>query len=262
MTTETTGRTGPLRLLVVDDQPLIRRGLSMMLAAEPGIEVVGQAADGLEAIELALATAPDIVVMDLQMPRASGVVATREITAALPTTRVVVLTTYDDDELVFEAIRAGAQAYLLKDTTEADVLDTVHAVHRGESRLSPAIARKVVEQFRSMATRGAASGHDAAVAAPPPAHRAPAGDHDTDALTDKEARILDLLAQGKSNKQIAAAVFLAEGTVKNYVSRIMDKLHASSRLELAVRAASRRGQRALPPDGGREKATPQGGLAG
>ncbi len=241
MTTEAVGRTAPLRLLVVDDQPLIRRGLSMMLAAEFGIEVVGQAADGLEAIELALATSPDIVVMDLQMPRASGVVATREITAALPNTRVVVLTTYDDDELVFEAIRAGAQAYLLKDTTEADVLDTVHAVHRGESRLSPAIARKVVEQFRLMATRSAAGGHGAAVSAPPPAHRAPAGAHDTDALTDKEARILDLLAQGKSNKQIAATVFLAEGTVKNYVSRIMEKLHASSRLELAVRAASRRG---------------------
>lgn len=256
-------RPAPLRLLVVDDQPLIRRGLAMMLAAESSIEVVGQAADGLEAIELALATKPDIVVMDLQMPRASGVVATREITAALPATRVVVLTTYDDDELVFEAIRAGAQAYLLKDTTEADVLDTVHAVHRGESRLSPAIARKVVEQFRRMASRG--SGPERADASAGPASSAsvtsatpatfatsaarpgagvalPAmrSASDDGALTDKEARILDLLAQGKSNKQIAATVFLAEGTVKNYVSRIMEKLHASSRLELAVRAATRR----------------------
>jgi DNA-binding NarL/FixJ family response regulator len=108
-----------LRLLIVDDQPLIRRGLAMMLAAEPDIEVVGQAADGLEAIEYALDKRPDVVVMDLQMPRASGIVATREITAKLPATKVVVLTTYDYDELVFEAICAGAQAYLLKDASEA-----------------------------------------------------------------------------------------------------------------------------------------------
>ncbi len=218
----------PLRLLIVDDQPLIRRGLSMMLATEPGIEVVGQAADGVDAVVQALAHAPDVVVMDLQMPRTSGVVATREITARLPATRVVVLTTYDDDELVFEAIRAGAQAYLLKDATEAEVLDTIRAVHRGESRLSPTIARKVMEQFRVLATRPGAT---------PAACSPNALD---EALTDKEARILDLLAQGLSNKQIAATVFLAEGTVKNYVSRIMDKLHASSRFELAVRAVARR----------------------
>jgi DNA-binding NarL/FixJ family response regulator len=224
----------PLRLLIVDDQPLIRRGLSMMLATEPGIEVVGQAADGIEAVAQALAHAPDVVVMDLQMPRASGVVATREITARLPATRVVVLTTYDDDELVFEAIRAGAQAYLLKDATEAEVLDTIRAVHRGESRLSPTIARKVMEQFRTFAARPQA--RPAALAS-----NGPNGPNTLDeALTDKEARILDLLAQGLSNKQIAAAVFLAEGTVKNYVSRIMEKLHAGSRFELAVRAVSRR----------------------
>ena len=227
-----------LRLLIVDDQPLIRRGLAMMLATEPGITVVGQAADGIEAIEQALALAPDIVVMDLQMPRASGVVATREITAARPATRVVVLSTYDDDELVFEAIRAGAQAYLLKDASEAEVLETIRAVHRGESRLSPAIARKVMEQFRSFSARAP----EAAAEAPPaaaPSRAVPASLDEP--LTDKEGRILDLLAQGMSNKQIAAAVFLAEGTVKNYVSRIMDKLHARSRLELAMRAVGRRG---------------------
>jgi DNA-binding NarL/FixJ family response regulator len=258
----------PLRLLIVDDQPLIRRGLAMMLATEAGIEVVGQACDGLDAIAQAQATRPDVVVMDLQMPRASGVVATREITAHLPATRVVVLSTYDDDELVFEAIRAGAQAYLLKDASEAEVLDTIRAVHRGESRLSPSIARKVMEQFRSLAARAAAapldpqadqqvdiaqalSGPAGAVNAGTAhigAARASAGGLGTgltggvdEALTDKESRILDLIAQGRSNKQIAAAVFLAEGTVKNYVSRIMDKLHAGSRIELAVRAAARRG---------------------
>ncbi|MEY2688663.1 MAG: hypothetical protein RL375_2861 [Pseudomonadota bacterium] len=255
--TEPGGRA--LRLLIADDQPLIRRGLAMMLAAEAGIEVVGQACDGLDAIAQARATRPDVVVMDLQMPRASGVVATREITASLPATRVVVLSTYDDDELVFEAIRAGAQAYLLKDASEAEVLDTIRAVHRGESRLSPSIARKVMEQFRSLATRATATpglpvtttrGPSTGLGLPGAAPLAPGvggpGEASTGAgieepLTDKESRILDLIAQGRSNKQIAATVFLAEGTVKNYVSRIMDKLHAGSRIELAVRAAARRG---------------------
>ena len=237
----------PIRLLIVDDQPLIRRGLSMMLAAEPGIEVLGQAADGLDAVIQALAQAPDVVVMDLQMPRASGVVATREITSRLPATRVVVLTTYDDDELVFEAIRAGAQAYLLKDASEAEVLDTIRCVHRGESRLSPAIARKVMEQFRALASRTSEASDSTSHPAPPLTessvnpHALQASRLSEEPLNDKEARILDLLAAGKSNKQIAAAVFLAEGTVKNYVSRIMEKLHASSRIELAMRAVTRRG---------------------
>lgn len=252
--------SGVLRLLIADDQPLIRRGLAMMLAAEPDIEIVGQAADGLEAIEKALAARPDIVVMDLQMPRASGIVATREITAKLPETRVVVLTTFDHDDLVFEAICAGAQAYLLKDASEADVLETLRAVRRGESRLSPTVARKVMDQFRAFAGSSAKPGPQsgameligaeksvggasvlpmvplATSAAKPP--NAPA---DVDPLTEKEERILDLLAEGKSNKQIAAEIFLAEGTVKNYVSRIMDKLHARNRLELAMHAAKRRG---------------------
>ena len=253
MTAEHTGvHDAPLRLLIVDDQPLIRRGLAMMLAAEAGIEIVGQAADGIEAITMALATSPDVVVMDLQMPRASGVVATREITAQRPATRVVVLTTYDHDDLVFEAIRAGAQAYLLKDASEAEVLDTIRAVHRGESRLSPAIARKVMDQFRGFSARApgptkvagnevlAAPPTPAMPAALPPARATVPGSLE-DPLTDKEERILELLSQSKSNKQIAAAVFLAEGTVKNYVSRIMDKLHARSRIELAMRAVGRRG---------------------
>ena len=242
-----------LRLLIAADQPLIRRGLAMMLATEPDIEVVGQAADGLEAIEQALATEPDIVVMDLQMPHASGIVATREITAKLPATRVVVLTTYDYDELVFEAIRAGAHAYLLKDASETEILETLRGVQHGESRLSPVIACKVMEQFRTFANRTSSPADepagldDAARISYPPSTplvpsppKQPALDSLNDPLTDKEERILDLLAQGKSNKQIAATVFLAEGTVKNYVSRIMDKLHSQNRIELAMRAVNRR----------------------
>ena len=147
----------PIRLIIVDDQPVIRRGLSMMLGAEPDIDVVAQAANGAEAIALAIQHRPDVVVMDLQMPRVGGVVATREITAALPQTRIVVLTTFDDDELVFEAIRAGAQAYLLKDSSEAEVLATVRSVHQGESRLSPGIARKLVDQFRIVTATAAST---------------------------------------------------------------------------------------------------------
>lgn len=239
--------TAKLRLLIADDQPLIRRALAMTLGAEPDIEIIGQAVDGLDAIEQALALRPDVIVMDLQMPRASGVVATREITAKLPSAGVVVLTTYDHDDLVFEAIRAGARAYLLKDAAEDEVLDTIRAVHRGESRMSPSIARKVMEQFRCL---------DAPRQEPAPDRPSEADSPDPEALrraavaanpaldeplTVKEERILQLIAEGKSNKQIGATVFLAEGTVKNYVSRIMEKLHARSRTELAVRAVGRRG---------------------
>jgi DNA-binding NarL/FixJ family response regulator len=241
-----TATAARIRLLIVDDQPLIRRGLAMTLATESDIEVVGQAGDGDEAIDQAMATRPDVVVMDLQMPRTSGVVATREITRVLPATRIVVLTTFDHDELVFEAIRAGAHAYLLKDAAEADVLDTIRAVHRGESRLSPTIARKVMDQFRAMQLPAQPAGHGSAAtgsghaAAAPPLVVPSPPDPMQDPLTTKEERVLQLIAQGLSNKQIASTVFLAEGTVKNYVSRIMDKLHAHSRTELAVRAVQRR----------------------
>ncbi|HWU84631.1 MAG TPA: response regulator transcription factor, partial [Rhodocyclaceae bacterium] len=135
----------PIRVLIADDQSLIRRGMSLILSAEADIEVVGQAADGVEAVELALQLQPDVVLMDLHMPRKGGVVATREITNRLPQTRVMVLTTFDTDEMVFEAVRAGAQAYLLKDASEAEVLDTIRAVHRGESRLTSQIAAKVMD---------------------------------------------------------------------------------------------------------------------
>jgi DNA-binding NarL/FixJ family response regulator len=231
----------PLRLLVVDDQALIRRGLALMLGAEPDIEVVGQAADGRQALALAEATRPDVVVMDLQMPVLGGVAATRLLAECLPRTRVVVLTTFDDDERVFEAVQAGAHAYLLKDADEREVLETVRAVHRGESRLSPAVACKVLAQFRALA-----AGVAAAPAAPRPASSSAPGLAErslrpAEALSDKEWRVLALLADGLSNKQIADAVFLAEGTVKNYVSRIMEKLHARNRTELAVKASQLRG---------------------
>jgi DNA-binding NarL/FixJ family response regulator len=227
-------------VLIADDQALIRRGMAMLLDAAPDIKVVGQAADGVEAVELARRLLPDVVLMDLHMPRKGGVLATREISAALPHTRVMVLTTFDRDDLVFDAVRAGAQAYLLKDASEEEVLDTVRAVHRGESRLTPQIARKVMDQFRLLADR---------VAQEPPPAPAPdlraepqatvpgelsGPDAATKPLTDREAAVLELIAKGYGNRQIATALNLAEGTAKNHVSRIMQKLHANTRTELAV----------------------------
>jgi DNA-binding NarL/FixJ family response regulator len=215
-----------IRVLIVDDQALLRRGMSLMLSLEPDIQVVGEAGDGIEAVDQARQLRPDVVLMDLHMPRKGGVAATREITVELPDTRVLVLTTMESDQTVFDAVRAGALAYLLKDANEAEVLETVRAVHRGESRLTPAIARKVLDQFRLL---------------PEPAPDAGSTFSDTGStLNEKEARVLQLIAEGMTNKQIANTVFLAEGTVKNYVSRIMEKLHAGSRTELAVMAVRQR----------------------
>ncbi|MDD5404891.1 MAG: response regulator transcription factor [Sulfuricella sp.] len=217
-----------IRVLVADDQALVRRGMTLMLSLEADMEVVGQACDGVEAVEMARQLQPDVVLMDLHMPRKGGVAATREIALALPRTHVLVLTTLDADETVFEAIRAGAHAYLLKDASEEELLETVRAVHRGESRMTPQIARKVMDQFRRLAPPDAASSPHAAA---PEIMAGP--------LSDKEEKILQLIAEGKSNRQIAQAIFLAEGTVKNYVSRIMEKLHANTRTELAVMSLRR-----------------------
>jgi DNA-binding NarL/FixJ family response regulator len=171
------------------------------------------------------------------MPIKSGVAATREITLAQPSTQVLVLTTLDDDETVFEAVRAGAQAYLLKDVSEEDLLETIRALRRGESRLTPHIARKVMDQFRNLA-----GGYDALTRS---TNSASAATYDakatgeggvsfTEGLTEKEERVLGLISDGSSNREIAHAMALAEGTIKNYVSRIMDKLHANTRMELAI----------------------------
>jgi DNA-binding NarL/FixJ family response regulator len=218
-----------IRVLIVDDQPLIRRGLALALSGEADMAVVGEAGDGIEALEQARLLRPDVVVMDLHMPRRSGVGATRDILAALPRTRVVVLTTMDTDESVFDAVRAGAMAYLLKDATGHEVAEAVRGVHRGESQLTPQIARKVLDQFRGLVA-----------AAPRPSFPVETPDDVTAPLNEKEQLVLQAIAEGKSNRQIATELSLAEGTVKNYVSRIMEKLHAASRTELAVLALRHR----------------------
>jgi len=220
-----------IRILIAEDHALVRRGTAVLLATEPDMEVVGQACDGIEAVAMAEQLRPDVVLMDLHMPRQSGVAATREITRTLAGTQVLVLTTLDDDETVFEAVRAGAHGYLLKDVTEQELLETIRALRRGESRLTPQIARKVMDQFRLLSgTAKVASGEKSAEK--PEAN--------IEALTGKEEKILQLITDGMSNRQIAAAMFLAEGTVKNYVSRIMEKLHANTRTALAVMSAKRR----------------------
>jgi DNA-binding NarL/FixJ family response regulator len=213
-----TANPAAIRIVIAEDQAIVRRGVALLLAIEPDMEVVGQASNGVEAVDLTLLLRPDVVLMDLHMPVKGGVAATREITRTLPATQVLVLTTLDDDETVFEAVRAGAHAYLLKDVAEEELLATIRALRRGESHLTPQIARKVMDQFRRLARDEPVSRVSEL----------------TETLNDKEEKILELIAEGRSNRQIGQTVFLAEGTVKNYVSRIMEKLHANTRTELAI----------------------------
>jgi DNA-binding NarL/FixJ family response regulator len=217
---------GQIRILIAEDQQLVRRAFSAMLTLESDIKIVAEAADGAEAIQLARQWRPDIVLMDLQMPRVGGVGAMKHILEDVPDARIIVLTTFDTDELVFEAISAGAHAYLLKDSNEAEILETIRAVHAGQSRLSSRVAGKVLDEFRRQRPSGVAA----------PDNGGPADEP----LTGREEKVLALVAKGKGNREIADMVCLAEGTVKNYVSKIMEKLHVGSRTELAVKTFKRK----------------------
>ena len=225
-----------IRIVIAEDQALVRRGAAILLSMEPDMEVVGQARNGVEAVELAQLLHPDVVLMDLHMPLKGGVAATREITQVLPNTQILVLTTLTDDETVFEAVRAGAQAYLLKDADEDELLETIRALKRGESRLTPQIARKVMDQFRRLAPSLKAEPARECVSNVPAAEETFAAREapNTESLSEKEEKILQLISESMTNRQIATTLSLAEGTVKNYVSRIMEKLHANTRTELAL----------------------------
>jgi len=221
-----------IRIVIAEDQLLVRRGATILLSMESDMEVVGQARNGVEAVELADLLLPDVILMDLHMPLKGGVAATREITKAHPTTQILVLTTLDDDETVFEAVRAGAQAYLLKDASEAELLDTIRALRRGESQLTPPIARKVMDQFRwlTIAQTDPEDAGSAGLGVSAPGQ----GDHcNAEPLSDEEAKLLELISEGMTNRQIAVTMSLAEGTVKTCIGRIMVKLHANTRTELA-----------------------------
>ena len=209
----------PIRVLLVDDQALFREGLHTLLSVHADLAVVGEAGNGQEALERAAALQPDVVLMDVQMPVLDGVAATRRLRAALPACRVILLTTFDDDEYVFEGLRAGAAGYLLKDAPSVRLVDAIRAAARGESFLQPSIAAKVVAEY----TRLAGSAPPASGSLPEP-------------LTEREREILRLLAGGASNKEIAAQLFLAEGTVKNHVTNILGKLGVSGRLQAANKA--------------------------
>jgi len=195
-----------IRILLCEDQTLLRQGLRTILDLEPGLTVAGEAADGEEAVRQTMALRPDIALMDIQMPKRTGVEATALITAAAPKTRVIVLTTFDYEEYVFDAVKAGAMGYLLKDVPAPELIDTIRRVHAGESFIQPRVASKLLFEFRRRAQAPLDEG-----------------------LTEREREVLALLAAGASNREIGAKLYLAEGTVKNHVSNIMAKLHAANR---------------------------------
>lgn len=208
-----------IRILLVDDQALFREGLRTVLSVNPDLVVVGEAANGEEAVRHARGSQPEVILMDLRMPKLGGVEATRRIRAAAPDIRVIVLTTFDDDEEVFDALRAGAVGYLLKDAPSEKLVEAIRAAARGESFLQPSITTKVVAEFNRLSrTRPA----------PHPRLLEP--------LSDRECEVLRQLASGKSNKEIAAALGLAEGTVKNHMTNILGKLGVLDRTQAALRA--------------------------
>ncbi|MBX3285057.1 MAG: response regulator transcription factor [Acidimicrobiales bacterium] len=210
-----------IRVLVADDQALVRGGFSVLLASDPDLEVVGEAADGREAVERCAELRPDVVLMDIRMPEVDGIEATRRICAdeATAATRVLVLTTFDLDEYVFEALRAGASGFLLKDTEPAELLAAIRVVAAGESLLSPRITSKLVAEF---ATR--------------PAPAAPVDRAVLDRITEREREVLALVGRGRSNVEIAEELYVSVATAKTHVSRVMTKLQARDRAQLVVLA--------------------------
>jgi DNA-binding NarL/FixJ family response regulator len=207
-----------IRVLVVDDQTLVRAGFVKLLEPESDLRIVGEAADGSEAVDAAARARPDVVLMDIRMPRLDGLAATRRIgeDAALAGVRVVILTTFELDEYVFEAIRAGASGFLVKDTEPADLLQAIRVVERGDALLSPSVTRRLITD---LATR--------------PAGPTPAAGKVLAALTDREREVLALVAAGRSNGQIATALFISPKTASVHVSNILAKFGVSSRIEAA-----------------------------
>jgi len=208
-----------IKILLVDDQPLFREGLSTLLSVHPDLEVVGEAANGAEAIRLARSLLPLVVLMDLQMPVLDGVAATRRLHEEQPNCRVIVLTTFDDDELVFDGLRAGAVGYLLKDAPSEKLAEAIRVAARGETFLQPSVAAKVVAEFARLSRKTVTTTNPV-----------------IEPLSEREIEILRLIAQGASNREIAGTLFLAEGTVKNHVTSILGKLEARDRTQAALKA--------------------------
>ncbi|GAB3878540.1 response regulator transcription factor [Kibdelosporangium lantanae] len=209
-----------VRVLLVDDQALFREALATLLATRPEIDVVGEAGDGAEALRRAADLKPDVVLMDLRMPTLDGVSATRRLRADHPGIGIIALTTFDDDEDVFAAVRAGAVGYLLKDVSSERLVEAVLAAARGESVLQPSVAAKLVARLAQL----------------PDESPAPRPQPLVVPLSERELDVLRLLADGRSNREIAATLFLAEGTVKNHVTNVLGKLNARDRTQAALRA--------------------------
>jgi DNA-binding NarL/FixJ family response regulator len=203
-----------VRVVICDDQTIVREGLAMMLKLEPDIQVVGIAEDGADAVKIAEKEKPDIVLMDLKMPFMNGVEATQKIRSKYPEIKVLVLTTYDDDEWVFDAIKAGASGYLLKDTPRDDLIKAVRGTVSGKSYIDPDIAGKVLGQVSSHQT------HESTLI--------------TGKLTEREVEVLRLIAKGLSNTDISERLYLSEGTIRNHVSSILSKMGVSDRTQAAV----------------------------
>lgn len=211
--------TTPIRLMLVDDQRLMREGLRTLLELEPDFEVIGEAENGAVALEAYARHSPDVVLMDIRMPLMDGVEATRRLRQEDPNARIIILTTFDDDEFVFEGLRAGALGYLLKDVSGPELAEAIRTVSAGGSMIEPSVARKVVAEFARLA--------------PPTPARA---ETLIDPLSDRELDILKLLSKGLTNREIANQLYLAEGTVKNYVTSILQKIGARDRTQAALRA--------------------------
>ncbi|WP_331457834.1 MULTISPECIES: response regulator transcription factor [Kitasatospora] len=207
-----------MTVLLADDEDLMRAGLRMMLDTQPDLRVVGEAADGAQAVRLATELRPDVVLMDVRMPVLDGVAATAELSVRCPGSRVLVLSTFESDAYVFAAVRAGAAGFLLKRTPPEQLLDGIRTVASGEALLSPSVTRRVLAEF--------------ARAAPPPP--SPAVRAVLDRLTPREHQVLRLLGRGRSNPEIAAALYLGEATVKTHVRRVLDKLGVRNRVHAVV----------------------------
>ena len=207
-----------IKILLADDQGLFREGLRLLLSTQPDFEVVGEATNGEEALHLAAKLHPQIVLMDMRMPVLGGVEATRRLQETQPDCRVIVLTTFDDDELVFEGLRAGAVGYLLKAVSSPRLLEAIRSVARGESILEPSVTAKVVAEFARLANQ---------VSRPQVL---------VNPLSERERAVLRLVATGATNREIAATLYIAEGTVRNHLTNILDKLGVSDRTQAAVKA--------------------------
>ena len=206
------GQQDPIRVLIVDDHALFRRGLQMVLEGESDIDVVGEASDGAEAVKKAEDSTPDVVLMDVRMPKRSGIEATRVIKDTLPSTRILMLTISDEEADLYEAIKAGASGYLLKEISIEEVAGAVRSVHQGQSLISPSMASKLLNEFAAMVKR-----REERTQVPGPR------------LTERELEVLRLLAAGKTNRSIAEDLFLSEHTVRRHVQNIFAKLRVSSR---------------------------------